>query len=128
MKTHNTLFNCTCAALVALIIVTAGAGSLGVVWMRQQITRSANRIKTVERDLAESNRKNAYLAAKVAQAHNPEFLRARVGTALAAPKDKQVVWVRPTHNVPRRNNGDLTAPFAVSFELALLDAERPNAN
>ena len=110
-------------AVVFVILFISAIGGISLVWMRQHIAHTAQRVKFLERDMAEITRKNNYLDARIAQAHNPDFLRQRIGETLLPPRETQIVWVSPQH-VPARPGDALkdARPFAVSFDLAFMDS------
>lgn len=79
-----------------LVFLVSTAGALGVVWLRQQISRTADNCMTKEKELAVLQRRNTYLQSSIAQVHNPEYLKEQAGSKLSVPSKKQVVWVNPT--------------------------------
>lgn len=116
------------ATLVVLILFIAAAGGLGLLWMRQEISASAARIRTVETRLAEANRRLQYVNVKIAEATTPDTLKRRaaeMGMGLIAPARDQVVRLE----APRRAFGteaetaiasNSDEPLFVTFELALI--------
>lgn len=107
-------------ALFVFALLLSSAGALGVVYFKQQISRSASDLKHLEQSLKEIERKDTFLASKIAQAHSPEFLKKHARFALRPPQDKQVVWGTLAST---RSGGDdvLPQPFVVTFDLAFLD-------
>lgn len=78
-----------------LVFGLTTGGALGVVWLRQQISRTADSCMIKEKELVVLQRKNIYLQSAIAQVHNPEYLKDRVGGKLSMPSKKQIVWVDP---------------------------------
>ena len=106
--------------LFVLALLLSSAGALGVVYLKQQISRSASDRKHLEQDLRELERKDTFLVSKIAQAHSPEFLKKHAKLALGPPQEQQVVW--GTLESTRSGRDDvLPQPFVVTFDLALLD-------
>lgn len=81
------------AAVCLLLFTVSSAGGLGIVWMRQQITKSAAETVKLERKLGEMERKSVYVKAKIAQIDNPTHLREKVRNPLVHPKQQQIVWL-----------------------------------
>lgn len=78
-----------------LVFLVSTGGALGVVWLRQQISRTAESCMAKEKELIVMQRKNIYLQSAIAQVHNPEYLKERVGSKLSVPIKKQIVWINP---------------------------------
>lgn len=106
-----------------LILMLSAAGGLSIVWMRQQISRSAASIMAKENELAGIERKISYLDSKIATLHRPEALKARakyVNLGLISPGERQIVYLIPRSNgAPVWSN--TSEPYMDSIELALLD-------
>lgn len=79
--------------LSLLIFLLSTGGALGLVWLRQQISRTAKSCIAKEKELAIIQRKNVYLHSIIAQVHNPEYLKERLESKLALPCKKQIVWM-----------------------------------
>lgn len=97
-------------SLLIFLFITGGA--LGVVWLRQQISRTAERCIAKEKELVIVQRKNAYLHTAIAQVHNPEYLKERLDSKLMVPSTKQIVWMnsdeaklRMRHLASKSKNG-----------------------
>jgi hypothetical protein len=123
MKTspNANLYQRIAAILILLILLTATVGALGIVNARQQISTVATNLRQLEREIDAVVERSSYLESKIAQAHNPAFLRQRAAGILMPPRDNQIVWTRipripATSTVPEDES-----PFRVSFELALLN-------
>ena len=83
--------------LSLLVFLMSTGGALGVVWMRQQISSTAETCSKKERELVVLQRRQISIESKIAEVHNPESLKLRVGAKLSVPSKKQIVWVQP-HN------------------------------
>lgn len=106
-------------AVVLLTVFTAAGGGLGVVWLRQQITRSAQNSQLLEQELADLNRRNSFVATKISRTHHPEYLLGRVGNRLQPTREHQIVraTLTPQRMMPERER----RPFEVSVDLAFID-------
>ena len=103
------------AALSAVILITVTSAFV-IVWLQQQISRTAQTTKSVESELSETLRKVAHLDALIATRHQPAFLQGQVMGKLRPARDEQIVWVNGhrqvdgwayTHYKPYRSSGDL---------------------
>jgi hypothetical protein len=103
------------AALSAVILITVMSAFV-IVWLQQQISRTAQTTKSVESELSETLRKVAHLDALIATRHQPAFLQGQVMGKLRPARDEQIVWVNGhqqvdgwayTHYKPYRSSGDL---------------------
>lgn len=117
------------ATLVVLILFIAAAGGLGLLWMRQEISASAARIRNVETRLAEANRRLQYVNVKIAEATTPETLKRRateLGLGLVPPVRDQVVRLEASRRNFATTEGataiaaNTDEPLFVTFELALI--------
>ena len=120
-QTHNLL---RILILGMLIMLVSAAGGISLVWMRQEISRSAASIMAKENELAGIKRSIRNLDSMIAAHHSPEALKAfaaRINLGLISPKQAQIV-----HLLPRRNQSPAWPDsFKVNQELALLDTQ-PN--
>ena len=105
--------------VIAMIAVTVGSG-FAIVWMQQQISRTAKRSIEVEVQLAETVRKLRYLDERIATMHQPVVLQGKVAGTLRPSLDKQIVWVRES-NVSTGRSYAVTEPYETSMDLAFLD-------
>jgi hypothetical protein len=105
--------------IIAMIAVTVGSG-FAIVWMQQQISRTAKRSQQVEAQLAETVRKLRYLDERIATMHQPVVLQAKVAGSLRPSLDNQIVWVRES-NVPTGRAYVVSQPYEASMDLAFLD-------
>ncbi len=125
-------------ALCALILVVAGAGSLGIVYLRTQISHTASNVAKLEREARILANDNDTLSARIARAHSPEFLVRHMPDGLRPTNGQQIMWIK-TNASPAYIEQSLPVtvadsapathqePAAVSFDLALINAPRgPN--
>ncbi|MFA5256537.1 MAG: hypothetical protein WC360_00150 [Opitutales bacterium] len=127
-KTRNpqdTIYVYRIATLMALNLLTATAGGLGLLWMRQEISASADRIRTTQVALADCERRLQYVNVQIAEATSPEALKSRIAELalnLQAPARDQTVYMAPLPQVKSDmdNLNTPSEPLFVSFELALL--------
>ena len=105
--------------IIAMIAVTVGSG-FAIVWMQQQISRTAKRSQQVELQLAETVRKLRYLDERIATMHQPVVLQGKVAGTLRPSLDSQIVWVRES-NVPTGRAYAVSQPYEASMDLAFLD-------
>lgn len=76
-----------------LVFVVSTGGALGVVWLKQQISRTAESCMMKEKELVVLQRTHIYLQSAIAQVHNPDHLKAQVANRLSMPSKKQIVWM-----------------------------------
>lgn len=92
-KKNDRIFKLGLVFFSLLVFFVSTGGALGVVWLRQQISRTAESCMIKEKELVVLQRKNIYLQSAIAHVHNPEHLKDRVGRKLSMPTKKQIVWV-----------------------------------
>jgi hypothetical protein len=83
-------------ALTLLLLVFTGTLGLGAVWMRQEISQTANQTRALEEKLTGVGRRLDEVNAEVAAAVNPNALLYQakfMNLALVAPREIQVVRV-----------------------------------
>jgi hypothetical protein len=83
-------------ALMLLLLVFGGTLGLGAVWMRGEISRTANRSRALAGQLTDVERRLDEVNAQVAAAVNPDALLRQgqfMNLALASPRELQVVRV-----------------------------------
>ncbi len=80
-------------AMSMLLVLMVVSGALSEVWLRQQISKSAQFQTELEHEIIELDRRQTYLESRIAQLHNPEQLKKRVKNRLNSPKKNQIVWV-----------------------------------
>lgn len=107
------------ALVLAMIAVTVSSG-FSVVWMQQQISRTAKQSQRLESQLAETTRKLRYLDERIASVHQPVVLQGRVAGVLRPSSDNQIVWVRE-QSVGSDRAYAVAQPYEASMDLALAD-------
>lgn len=107
--------------ILAMIAVTVGS-AFAIVWMQQQISRTAQNSKQLESQLAETVRKLRYLDERIAGYHQPVVLQGKVAGILRPSVEDQVVWVQERQLATGRAYA-VSQPYEVSMDLALLDLE-----
>lgn len=101
-----------------VMICFSGSIGLGTVWLRHQISITANNTKLLEQRIAESERHLSELNTQVTAEQSIDVL-ARRNTewklGLVLPKEPQVVRVSesPERRLASRNNAEVFAPEAV---------------
>lgn len=113
------------AIALTMLASTVGA-AFSVVWMQQQINRTATRCQGIEREMEEVLRKLRYLDERIASFHQPVALQAKVAGRLRPADDSQIVWVRAPQPLDRgvyaRSPAD--APSSeVSMNLSFLELQ-----
>ena len=110
--------------LLILLMVTLIVGSaFSIVWMQQQISRTAQSSKHFESQLAESSRKLRFLDERIAGYHQPVVLQGKVAGILCPSVEDQVVFVEERQLANGRAYA-VSQPYEVSMDLALLDIDR----
>ena len=107
--------------VISMIAITV-MSAFSIVWMQQQISRTAQNSKENEAKFAETVRKLRYLDERIATMHQPVVLQGKVAGVLRPSMDNQIVWVNE-QNVATGRAYALSAPYEVSIDLALLDFE-----
>jgi N-acetylmuramic acid 6-phosphate (MurNAc-6-P) etherase len=101
-----------------VMICFSGTIGLGTVWLRHQISLTANNSKRLEQRIVETERRIAELNTQVTAEQSIDVL-ARRNTewklGLVLPKEPQVVRVgeSPERRLASRNNAEVFAPEAV---------------
>jgi len=91
----NSLVNRVIAMTLALLVLSGTLG-LGAVWMRQEISQTANRSRAFEGRITDVERRLDEVNAQVAAALNPDSLLRQnqfMNLALSTPREVQVVRV-----------------------------------
>jgi hypothetical protein len=107
--------------IFAMITVTVGS-AFAIVWMQQQISRTAQSSKHFESQLAETSRKLRYLDERIAGTHQPVVLQGKVAGVLRPSVEDQVVFVEERQLATGRAYA-VSQPYEVSMGLALLDID-----
>jgi hypothetical protein len=129
MKKHNsqdTIYVYRIATLMALNLLTATAGGLGLLYLRQEISATAERVRATEVAIADCERRLQYVNVQIAEATSPEALKARAAQLalnLDTPTSDNVVHLAALAPASAKNAALASAPsepIFVTFELALL--------
>jgi hypothetical protein len=92
----------------AALLITVGLGSLGIVWLRLEISQVANDSRRLEKKVSDSARELRGFNAKRAKALTPSSLKSLVAGRLAKPSPSSVFFVNSTEFQRRQN---LPPPF-----------------
>ena len=116
-KTHTHAFVNQLLVYTLVMICFSGSVGLGTVWLRHQISLTANRSKMIEARIAEVERNWAEKKAAVGTAQGPDMLKQRNAEwhlGLVAPKEPQVNRVSqdPGLLLAGKNNRDTFAGVA----------------
>lgn len=114
-KTRQRLF----LMVIAMIAITV-TSAFAIVWMQQQISRTAQNSKQREAELAEMVRKLRYLDERIATLHQPVVLQGKVSGVLRPSVDDQIVWVNE-RSVASGRAYAVSQPYEVSMDLAFID-------
>lgn len=104
--------------IVSTMIAITVVSGFAIVWMQQQIARTAEKSQEAEIRLAEIVRKLGYLDEQIATVHQPTMLQARVAATLRPSLESQMVWVQENATRTRRTYTTLT-PYSEA-ELAYI--------
>jgi hypothetical protein len=102
-----------------VMICFSGSIGLGTVWLRHQISLTANNTKLLEQRIVEAERHLAELNTQVTAEQSIDVLarrNAEWNLGLVLPKEPQVVRVAesPERRLASRNNAEVFAPEAVA--------------
>jgi len=111
--------------LIVAMIAVSVCSAFAVVWMQQQITRTAERSSQLESDLAETVRRLNYLDERIATIHRPVVLQGKVAGSLEPLSENQVVWVRERETSSGRAYA-VSRPYETSMDLAFIDLRSEN--
>lgn len=109
--------------LILTMVTVTLASAFAIVWVQQQISRTAQSSKHFESQLAETSRKLRYLDERIAGYHRPVVLQGKVAGILRPSVEDQVVFVEERQLATGRAYA-VSQPYEVSMDLALLDIER----
>ncbi len=106
------------------MIVFSGSIGLGAVWLRHQISTTAQSTRQLENALAEVERRIAETTALIAAEQSPEALVEKnlaMGIGLVPRRDAQVVWVAesPEERLAARRNLEIFAEETVRGRTAV---------
>ena len=76
------------------MVATIGFGSLGIVWLRVEISRTAEDSRNLEKEVSDRTRELDSLNAKRAKWLNPASLRALTAGRLVKPDANQEIFVK----------------------------------
>ncbi len=106
--------------MIMMMIIMTASCAFTIVWMQQQISRTASRTKQLEANLAETVRKLNYLDERIATMHQPVVLQGKVAGALRPSTESQIVWVREQTAGANRAYA-IAAPYETTMDLAFVD-------
>ena len=118
-KTRNRMF-----LMAILAIAIAVASAFGIVWMQQQINRTAKHSQQIEREMEETMRRLRYLDERIASLHQPVVLQGKVAGVLRPSLENQIVWVED-RQVGTGRAYVAADPYEVSMDLAFMDFNAP---
>jgi hypothetical protein len=123
MRPNNHAFVNQFVIYTLVTICFSGSIGLGTVWMRHQISLTANANKVLETRLAELNRHLAETATSIAIEQDPALLKQRNASmrlGLTPPVVEDVIENAPQHLAAKASRAflnDRAAPVSVSFQL-----------
>jgi len=103
--------------LIFLMVVITLSSAFYIVWVQQQISRTAQSSKLLEVHLAESCRKLRHIDERIARNHQPVVLQGKVTGILRPLVKKQVVFVRE-HELATGRSYAISQPYEISTGLA----------
>lgn len=110
--------------MIVTMIAIAVSSAFGIVWMQQQINRTARNCQQVEREMEETMRRMRYLDERIASIHQPVILQGKVAGVLRPSLEQQVVWVREQELASGHAYAE-AAPYEASMDLAFIDLSAP---
>ena len=108
--------------IIAIIAITVVSG-FAIVWMQQQISRTAQKSKEVEYQITEIVRKLGYLDEQIAKIHQPTMLQAKVATTLRPSIENQIVWVQE-YKTRTGHRYTTLEPYSNAGEMAFLNLRK----
>ena len=123
-------------AMTLALLVFSGTLGLGAVWMRGEISRTANQSRALEGRITDVERRLDEVNAQVASAVNPDALLRQgqfMNLALASPRELQVVRVPESAELrlAAKRNRDIFSLSTAAVELptgVAGSASTPNRN
>jgi Tfp pilus assembly protein PilN len=108
---------------IMMICVTGSVG-LGTVWLRHQISKTANATKLMEREIAGIERQIAESTARLAAEQSPEMLEFKnevMELGLVPPQDVQIVRIdeSPEERLAAKRNIEIFAEEATNGSVAV---------
>ena len=107
-------------SLILSMVVITLSSAFFIVWIQQQLSRTAQSSKELESDLAKSYSKLRHLDQLIAGNHQPVVLQGKVAGSLRPAVESQVVFVRERELATGRRYA-ISQPYEVSEGLASLD-------
>jgi hypothetical protein len=92
----------TCLAILLSVGVLTVLCAFGIVWMQQEISRTASHAARLESQLAKQVDKLRYLDERISRIHQPIVLQGKVFGRLRPAQDLQVVWVAEREGIEGR--------------------------
>ena len=105
--------------IIVMIAVTVFSG-FAIVWMQQQISRTAQRSQQVESEMTEIDRRLSYVNEKIATMHQPIVLQSKVADTLRPSLENQIVWVRERESLSGRTYATIL-PYSTYSDLAVMN-------
>ena len=102
--------------MLMMVVITLSS-AFYIVWLQQQISRTAQSSKLLEADLAESCRRLSYTDERIARCHQPVVLQGKVTGTLRPLVKKQVVFVRE-RELATGSSYAISLPYEISTGLA----------
>ncbi|MDP0500915.1 MAG: hypothetical protein Q7P63_12545 [Verrucomicrobiota bacterium JB022] len=113
-STFASSYGSTILGLAIAIVVTAGIGGLGQLWLLQQRSEMVRRTEEAQSQITQVERKLRYLDSEIARVHRPDNLQNRVvelGLNLRPPTSGQVVYLS-RDPLPDQTDPDIPNLFA----------------
>ena len=123
MHTLSTKIRSYILLLISAIIAVTVISGFAIVWMQQQISRTAQKSQEAESHLTEIVRRLGYLDEKIAAIHQPTMLQAKVAASLRPSMDSQVVWVQEDESRAGRSYTTLE-PASNAGEMAFINLRK----
>ncbi|KAF0095710.1 MAG: hypothetical protein E1N59_486 [Puniceicoccaceae bacterium 5H] len=95
-STFSKAYGSTILTLVVAIVVVAGIGGLGQLWLQQQRGEMIRRTEEAQQQITQVERKLRYLDSEIARVHRPDNLQNRaveLGLNLRPPTSGQIVYL-----------------------------------
>ncbi len=106
--------------LIIAMIATTVTSAFAIVWIQQQINRTARSSVLLENELAEMVDKLRYLDERISKFHQPVVLQGKIAGRLRPATDRQVAWVAE-RNAPNGRVYVYSEPYKVSTDLAFIN-------
>ncbi len=106
--------------LMTFTIGITASCAFALVWMQEQINRTARSSVVMENNLAEMVDKLRYLDEKISKFHQPVVLQGKVAGRLRPASERQIAWVSE-RDAPTGRAYAHAEPYQVSTGLAFMD-------